>query len=300
MARWNTTQEMRTAKLAQVFSGGACNILDANGNLIRNTERDAINDWLSAQDILFFDPQIHPDTHDMAYDYDIHHPIEVTARKAATVNLYEISPRTFGGVSSLEIAIDTFRWQEPMVLYYSDGNADRDDIPAHDKHGSPLFVPDAIGANPHVDAAHYREMRKNANNMRRYLMHYAGELNNLTVHFSGKPRAQDTIISLDRMHAADIFEAVVRASRGERVSVYFDGQDIRDDKGNPIFSAPDDPPPAELRALLDQYVDEGNQLRHRISQLVGVNVFTRIVYTHRSAIIALEELLTLTGILPRA
>jgi hypothetical protein len=294
MARWNVTEELKTAHFTQVFSGGACNILDSEGNLLRNTERDGINDWLSKKRVVFFDPQIHPDTHDEEYNYAKHSRLEIAAREAATLNLYEISPRTFGGISSLEIAADHFRWHEPMVLYYSDGNKLEDRIPDHSDKGYPLFVPYGIHKNETASKAHYKEMMKNADNMRKYLMHFAREMGALTVTFSGRPGPHDIVITSDRMHAADIFEAVVRASAGERVFVHFDADEThRDERGNPLFNAPQNPREMEMHALLDQYVDEGNELRKRIAQLVGVNVYVRVVYTQRSAIIALEELLLL-------
>ena len=294
MARWNVTEELKTAHFTQVFSGGACNILDGEGNLLRNTERDGINDWLSKKRVVFFDPQIHPDTHGEEYNYAKHSRLEIAAREAATLNLYEISPRTFGGISSLEIAADHFRWHEPMVLYYSDGNTLEDRIPDHSDKGYPLFVPYGIHKNETASNAHYKEMMKNANNMRKYLMHFAREMGALTVTFSGRPGPNDIVITSDRMHAADIFEAVVRASAGERVFVHFDADETRrDDKGNPLFKAPQNPREMEMHALLDQYVDEGNELRKRIAQLIGVSVYVRVVYTQRSAIIALEELLLL-------
>lgn len=298
MARWNVTEELKTAHLTQVFSGGACNIRDKEGNLLRNSERDGINDWLSKKRIIFFDPQIHPDTHGEEYNYAKHSKLEIAAREAATLNLYEISPRTFCGISSLEIAADHFRWEEPMVLYYSDGNTLEDRIPDHSDKGHPLFVPYGIHRNEAADKAHYREMVKNANNMRKYLMHFAREMGALTVTFSGRPGPNDVVITSDRMHAADIFEAVVRASSGERVFVHFDDDDTqRDEKGNPLFNAPTQPREMEMHALLDQYVDEGNELRTRIAELIGVNVYVRVVYTQRSAILALEELLILKKML---
>ena len=137
-------------------------------------------------------------------------------------------------------------------------------------------------------------MLKNANNMRRYLMHFAREMGSLTVTFSGRSGPNDVVITPKRMHAADIFEAVVRASSGERIFVHFDDDETaRDEKGNPLFSLPENPREMEMHALLDQYVDEGNELRKRIAELVGINVFVRVVYTQRSAIIDLEELLKL-------
>lgn len=295
---WNVTQEMETAHQAQVFSGGACNILNEQGDLLRNGERDTINDWLTEKDILIYDPQIHPDTHGEEYIFEKHSKIEMAAREAAKINLYEISPRTFCGITSLEIASDHFQWNEPMVLYFSDGSTTEDKIPEHDKQGSPRFVPYGIHSSNIASQAHYREMRKNANNMRKFLMHLARDMRNLTVSFSRSSTARDVVITPDRMHAADIFEAVVRALQGERVFIHFPSDVTEQDKhGNPMFMCPENPAEYELHAWLDQYVDAGNELRQRIAELINVNVFVRVVYTQKSAILALEELLTLQNLI---
>lgn len=294
MVIWTVTQEIEKAHLTQVFSGGACNILDENGNLLRNAERDTINTWLTNQSVIFFDPQIHPDTHGVEYEFEKHSALEIAARAAAKLNLYEISPRTFGGITSLEIAADHFKYREPMVIYYSDGFEGEDRIPDHSKYGHPLFVPHGLHDNEAADLAHYREMRKNANNMRKYLLHFATEMKTLTITFAGTHYPGEIVITPDRMHAAEIFEAVVRAASGERVYVHFPPKmTLRDTAGNPMFVSPKNPPKRELYALLDQYVDEANELRKRIAELVGVNVFVRLVYTQSSAIMALNELLTL-------
>jgi hypothetical protein len=226
----------------QVFSGGACNILDARGQLLRNTERDVINDWLTQQGLYFFDPQIHPDTHDREYDFAVDHQLEMAARAVAQVNLYEVSPRTFGGITSLEIAADVFRWQEPMVIYFSDGIPDSDKIPQHSDKGHPVFVPDGLGESDTAALAHYHEFVKNGNNMRKYLMGFAQELDTLTVSFSDQTSPDDTVITPERIHAADIFRAVVKAASGQRIFVTFTGgPQARDSHGNPVFIAPNDP-----------------------------------------------------------
>ncbi|MEO1288125.1 MAG: hypothetical protein AAFV93_10170 [Chloroflexota bacterium] len=293
-AKWNVTQELEQAHEAQVFSGGACNILDTSGTLLRNGERDMINDWLTEKGLLIFDPQIHPDTHGEEYIYEKHSQIEIAARKAAQVNLFEISPRTFGGVTSLEIAIDHFRWHEPMVLYFSDGSTSKDAIPEHDRFGSPKFVPYGIHNNDKANWAHYLEMRKNANNMRKFLMRLARDMSNLTVSFSRTSTERDVVVMPDRMHASEIFEAVVKALKGERVYIHFpSGVTEQDKNGNPIFMCPEKPAQYELHAWLDQYVDAGNELRAKIAELINVNVFVRVVYTQKNAITALEELLVL-------
>jgi len=296
--RWNVTKAIETAHLTQVFSGGACNVLNDKGILLRNPERDSINDWLSEKGVVFFDPQIHPDTHGEEYSFPKHARLEAAARTAATLNLYEISPRTFGGITSLEIAADHFRWHEPMVLYYSDGDTTADRTPNYSERGFPLFIPCGLHSNQIVMLAHYREMRKNANNMRSYLMSFARDMDALTITFNQKSRANDITIAPDRMHAADLFTAVVQAAAGSRTYVNFVGHHTyRDDMGNPLFYAPSNPPEVQLHALLDQYQDEGNELRKRIAELVTISVFVRVVYTQRSAILALEELLKLKHLL---
>lgn len=297
--KWKLVNAMQDVKKTQVFSGGACNILDRQGKLLRNTERDSINDWLTAQNLYFFDPQIHPDTHGTEYDYNIHHPLEMKAREIARVNLYEISPLTLGGITSLEIAADQFKRHEPMVIYFSDGRANTDSTPYYSPQGHPLFMPDGIRDDAQAMQAHYKEFIKNGNNMRKYLMSFAQELSTLTVNFTDEVHDGDIIITPDRLHAADLFRAVVQAAANRRVFVTFvDSKTTRDERGNPRFVVPENPREVEMMALLDQYVDEGNELRRSIAELVDITVFTRVVYTQRSAIIALEEVLQIAGILP--
>ncbi len=296
-AKWKLTQEIEQAHKAQVFSGGACNILDEEGHLLRNGERDTINDWLTEKNLFIYDPQVHPDTHGEEYVFEKHSQIEILARAAAKLNLYEISPRTFCGITSLEIAIDHFKWHEPMVLYFSDGQKDEDTIPEHDEFGSPRFVPYGINQSDTANRAHYNEMRKNANNMRKFLMKLARDMRNLTISFSRTSTPRDVVITPDRMHAADIFEAVVKALKGERVFIHFPSEITPQDKnGNPMFTCPENPAEYELHAWLDQYVDAGNELRAKIAELVNVNVFVRVVYTQKMAILALEELIHLKKI----
>ncbi len=293
---WSVTQEMETVHLTRVFSGGACNILNVKGELLRNTERDPINDWLTEKGVQFFDPQIHPDTHSCEYDYTIHNGLEKAARHVAKINLYEVSPRTFGGITSLELASDHFRWLEPIIIYFSDGESEHDGIPHHSKEGYPLFAP--YGLNTDVMSAHYREMVKNANNMRKYLISFANEMSTMTVNFSDHPYEGDIVVTPDRMHAADLFRAVVTAASGHRVFVNFTGgTEAKDEAGNPLFVPPVNPSKVQTRAMLDQYVDEGTALRQAIAELVRINVYVRVVYTQRSAILALEEVLRMKKVI---
>lgn len=296
--RWSVTEELLRVHLTQVFSGGACNIIDAQGKLTRNYERDRINDWITEQGIVFFDPQIHPDTHGYEYDYLKHHPLEIAARQAAKVNLYEISPHTFGGITALEIAIDHIQRREPTVIYYSDGDPNKDQFPPH-RNGNPLFEPLGIHTSETARKAHYREFRKIGTHMRRYIIHLARELDTLTVTFGEEARKGDTLITPGRIHAVDMFTAAVKAADGERVILNFSGDaSTRDEMGMPMFMLPEHPNEIHLTALIDQYIDEGCQLRKAIADLVQIGVFLRVVYTQKSAILALDEMLKYVGIKP--
>lgn len=298
--RWTVTSEMKRVHLTQVFSGGACNIMNGDGQLVRNTERDRINDWITEQRVVFFDPQIHPDTHGCEYDYPLHHPLEIGARTAARVNLYEISPFTFCGITSLEIAVDHLRRREPTVIYYSDGQPDDDELPPHTKEGYPLFRPLGLDGSPEARQSHYREFRKVGRLMRRFMLDLAHELDTLTVTFGDEDaRKGDVVITPNRLHAVDMFKAAIRAADGERVFINFSGDDAtRDEKGQPLFMLPDAPNETRMRALLDQYVDEGCELRKAIAELVEIGVYLRVVYTQRAAIVALDEMFRAKGIKP--
>lgn len=298
MQRWNLATNLEEISETKVFSGGACNILDSDGNLLRNSERDMINDWLTEHKIRLYDPQIHPDTHGREYEFDVDHILELSARHNALVSLYEISPRTFGGATSLEIAMDEFIPDHATIIFFSDGKDHVDVIPKHSPQGFPIFDPYGIPGEIKAQEAHYKEMVKNANRMRKYLMRFAQDLDTLTITFNKQSVESEIEITPLRMHAADIFEAVVTAAGGKRVIVNFAGDDdSRDELGNPTFKAPENPPLVQRRLLLDQYVDEGNALRKAISNLVKINVYVRVVYTQRDVIHALEDLMRVKNVI---
>ena len=78
-----------------------------------------------------------------------------------------------------------------------------------------------------------------------------------------------------------------------------DYEDVRD-AGMVIITAGANQKPNETRldSLLDQYVDEGCELRKAIAELVEIGVYLRVVYTQRSAIMALDEMFKAKGIKP--
>ena len=213
------------------------------------------------------------------------------------MNLYEVSPHTFGGITSLEIAHDHFQQHEMIVIYFSDGDPNEDKLPAYSDEGYPLFVPKGIDKEK-VLQAHYKEFMKNANHMRRFVVDYANRYRNLKVVMDRDPRPRDVKITPRAMHAVDLFRAVAKAASGKRVTVNFmGGKSARDADGHPRIVAPESPSAGEMRALLDHYVAEGSELRQEIARLVEISVFVRVVFTQRAAMDALAELLKIGGIL---
>lgn len=298
MKPWFMPKDIPSAKNVKVFSGGACNIRDGNGALLRNQERDHINDWLTEQNVLFFDPQIHPETHGTEYVFELHFPMESMARESAAVHLYEISPRTFGSATALEIGVTEFQRSLPTVLFFSDGKNHEDVIPDHTSDGYPVFAPYDIWSSEVAMRSHYAEMIKNANQMRKYLVRFAEVLPALTITFSDQTFEGDVVITPDRIHAVDMFRAIIRSASGKRAVVNFTGGDkARDEKGNPLFIAPENPRDTQLRTRLDEYVDEGNSLRRAMCELVRINVFARVVYTQETAINALSDLMAIKQII---
>lgn len=292
MPNWHWAQTLEDAARVKVFSGGACNIRDSSGALLRNSERDTVNDWLTRRSVLFYDPQIHPDTHGCEYEYEVHHRLEQAARSASQITLFEVSPHTFCGVTSIEIAVEVFSLEKPTIIFFSDGHEDRDLMPIHSKDGYPLFAPRGLNDSPEAMRAHLDEMVKNANRMRQYLMLFAEKLGALTISFSDRAYEGDIVIRSDHMDAARLFEAVVHSANGKRTNVNFiGGEETRDERGVPRMKLPDNLREMQLRAYLDQYVDEGNELRRAICKLVHINVFMRVVFTQEATIHALDNLL---------
>ena len=67
-------------------------------------------------------------------------------------------------------------------------------------------------------------------------MSFARQMDTLTVTFGSEDQHTDIVISPERMHAADLFRAVVLASSGQRVIVTFTGgSEAHDEFGNPTI-----------------------------------------------------------------
>lgn len=296
---WKLPKTLEEAQQVQVFSGGACNIRDAKGQLLRNEERDSINDWLTEQGITFYDPQIHPDTHGREYDFAIDYPMEAAARAAADIHLYEVSPLTMGGATAMEIGLNERQNNAATIIFFSDGRYYKDMLPPHSREGYPLFEPHGLRHGKDTMQAHYREMVKTGNLMRKYCFKFAEQLSSLTVAFSNQTFHGDVVITPERLHAVDMFRAVVKAASGHRVIVNFTGTEqdgMVDEKGYPLYRAHKNPSETKIRAMLDEYGDEGNALRVAICDLVRINVFNRVVFTQEAAINAFKDLINIRSL----
>lgn len=155
-----------------VFSGGACNAINAEGQKTRGTGRDSLNDWLNERAIPFFDPQIHEDTHGRGYNYDEDGPAEQAARAAAQVTLYEISGDTLGGVTHLEALADALKGKTVIIWFNS----------SLDAKGKPLFEPLIdMSTVDGLAAVHLAQYKSGGDGLRKNLVAFVGKLPNVTI-----------------------------------------------------------------------------------------------------------------------
>lgn len=128
-----TSEMMAAGEMPLIFTGGACNIQAPKGP-IRNPGRDPLAKWLDAHNWSYFDPQIHPVTHGRDYKWEIDGPQETRARELAHLRIYEITDKTIGAVSALEIMDDARRGRKSIVWFNEGqtfapiGLGDRDEL----------------------------------------------------------------------------------------------------------------------------------------------------------------------------
>jgi len=114
-----------------IFSGGSSNYIDENGEDQRGTGRDYLNQLFDEDSdidgdgksdngsIVFYDPQIHEDTHGRKYDYAIDGPTEALARDLSEIAIYEIANTTLSFVTMMEIIRDVAKGKK-VVFWMSD------------------------------------------------------------------------------------------------------------------------------------------------------------------------------------
>ncbi len=170
--KWQNLLNGPAANQTLVFSGGACNIIDRDGNSVRNPGRDGVNDWLDANGILFFEPQIHLDTHDRDYDWDIDGPAEQAARENARVTLYQIGDDTMAGVTCLEVLRDAGKGKNVVIWLTG----------VQDVKGNPVFSPNVdVEAVEGVLGVHLGQYVKNGTQLRKNLVAFTKDMSNVTI-----------------------------------------------------------------------------------------------------------------------
>jgi hypothetical protein len=293
-----------------VFSGGACNYVLEDGSVARNPVRDAINDELVRRGIIFFDPQIHKDSHGRGYDYKIDGLSEKLATKASKNDLFVLDARTTGGVTTMEIIRDKNRpgseGNERVVFFNSADHTTR-------------FEP--LGLNTEAGRIQQcKQFEKNALQMRKEFLAMLkddGRLwseenptGNTRVLIDTENQSNQTLfdelsavggvhvyeLSSTKADLAKITDMFSKASAGEKVLVYFKDSKV-DAEGNPTFSLPDtksaDQPdqddPQKIDQVLADYIREVNEMRKTLTDYLGTDPSTRITYNTEDAITALIE-----------
>jgi hypothetical protein len=178
----------KEAVLTRVFSGGTCNIMTEKG-LVRNPDRDTLNNVLDVLGIPFFDPQISMETHGREYDSDQDGEAERRARGVAEVVIYQVSPYTPAGVSLMEILQDTITSKKVIVIFTGD----------QDAKGTPSYTPQhgPVGDTPPNILAYLEEIQKTNVNTRKHLLKVIKNFNNTRVLFS--PTSHDLRQIFDSM-----------------------------------------------------------------------------------------------------
>jgi hypothetical protein len=281
-----------------VFSGGACNVIDAEGNLVRNTKRDRINAELDKRKIVFFDPQIATNTHGREYDFDKDGMSERKASVASQDDLFLIDPDTFGGVTHLEVFRDARNQGAKQVVWIDGANNDR----------SVAFAPKGLD-NPSAVERHVKEVKKNADSMRKNFINMVREdgmektpnnqKGNVTIIFDeegksgqesfdqiNKEGMHAVAIGSDKMNCAAILEAYAKAMTGEPVAIYFKGN--RDAKGKPVMDMPE-LTPENTQQFLEAYIREGNEMRKVLKEKLLDKPATKIVANEEDALKGILE-----------
>jgi len=114
-----------------IFCGGSSNYIDENGvgqrgigrdylNRLFDADKDIDGDGKSDDDsIVFYDPQIHLDTHGREYNYNIDGPTEALARDLSEIAIYEIANTTVSFVTMMEIIRDVAKGKK-IVFWMGD------------------------------------------------------------------------------------------------------------------------------------------------------------------------------------
>lgn len=272
-----------------IFSGGACNYIDSMGKETRNTGRDTINDLLEAEGINFFDPQIDKETHGRGYEYSIDGKSENLARVKSTVDLYELNPFSFGAVTQIEI-IDDIRHNEGEQVIYLNRQQEK------------FFTPLGMD-NPDAQAKHFGQYVKAADIFKTYFKGFAEKQGKDVIHiFESEDeynnfQVQEGVtiyrISQDKMHAVDLLQAYDKATRGEKVAVYFDGWEGRpnSEKAPPTnFGVWSEMSEEKRHEMMSRYIEEGNAMRKAFMQIIEKSKSSYIV---DSVIDAKEKLIEL-------
>lgn len=309
-------------KVYLIFTGGACNIIDPEGNLIRNVGRDWINDQLSQRGYAIFDPQQHEDTGGRGYIWEIDGPLEKQAIEYSINDLIELRKDTVGAVSCMEVLRDTKNGhgnERPTKrVIYIDGYDQEEKIFT--------FEPQGISTEK-ARRKHHLEYKKSANSMRKefiammktdhHLISPENPDGTLRIIIEQKPDSYDSVdqyvkeqlemskadgmtiitISNKKAHYDLILKAFRLIAQGKKVAVHFTGGTF-DANANPTVVFPDYPErttkkknkiedyPKAIKRL-STYIQEVNKMRALLVKYMDEDVDTDIVSTPQEALDAL-------------
>lgn len=279
-----------------VFSGGASNYIDEDGNLKRNAGRDKINSKLNQLKKYFFDPQIDAETHGRGYDSKQDSIVEKEALKVAEKPIFEINDRSLGGVTMLEIVRHMQKKDSGRIVLFNTNNQENLSF-------KPLGLenPDA-DKKENATKAHKKELFKAMNNMRREvvamltldgLVKSENNQNGNVVIVYGENSVQSDNgaevieITADKPHLVDLLRAYHQATQKNNVVIHFSGEQ-RDAEGNFAIS------PEVAGASFDEYVAQGKEMRDMLKTYLGDDSSSEIASSEEEVV----EMIATTQIKP--
>lgn len=275
-----------------IFSGGACNYIDDNGDLQRNEGRDLINEKLNQLKQYFFDPQIDMYSHDREYDYDQDGPAEKKAITESKHDIYEVNDKSLGGITMLEIIRDRQNKDSERIVFFNSEDGLNFNPRGLDNH-------DPVGKEK-AKLAHKEAFIKAMNSMRKEVVAMLTQdgLVKSDDNLDGNVRIvyeDDGEFKIDvnsaahlikitdkESHLTDLLEVYCLAMQKKEVVIIFSGNH-QDERGRLAVDE------ENVDSDLDKYIAEGNKMREMLEKYMEQDNSSRAVYSQEEVIKIIEE-----------
>ena len=291
-------------KIPYVFLGGACNIINENGENTYNDGRDTLADKLQEQNIPHFDPQIWGRNYDPVSDGFA----EQAAHKHSNINLFEIRPDTFGGVTAFEAIGKKYCSDVKSIVFLNSDNKKTLFRPELNKNvQTHLFEYQRAGTNLRSDCIKFLRMAGSVDSGKviiggndEYSFYNIQKTNKRL----GISQSKDDgytlqnkkvfLIPKNKMCAKELLHAFDCGMRGEEIEICFQGFE-KNKTAHPAFL-----PLGDTKGKLDEYIKEGREMKRVLFSILGFdsdNLMDGVKNESGKMVLALSEETALKAIL---